>query len=396
MKKTLIILSRIPYPLEKGDKLRAYHLIKELSKWEEIHLVAISDEPAQQSSIDELKKYCKEIHVFPISKWSIALNMFKSFIVGLPFQSGYFYNSKVAREIANLIEKNKPDHIFVQLLRTTEYVKNIHGIEMTLDYMDAFAKGMERRLESAYFPASRIYRWEYFRLRKYEGRVYHWFKNKLIISEQDLNSLFIPDTNEIQIIPNGVDTAYFSPRPMEKKYDLLFFGNMSYPPNVSAARYLCMEILPLLLAKYPNIKIAISGAEPSKEVLALASKNVDITGWIDDMRDIIAQSKIVVAPMLIGTGLQNKLLQAMAMKIPCVTSSLANNALGAENKKSILVARKKEDYVKAIELMLENPEIYDSIAQNGLDFVNANFNWEASARKLHELMYGKSSPDSEF
>ncbi|MCX6180536.1 MAG: glycosyltransferase [Bacteroidetes bacterium] len=387
MKKTLIILSRIPYPLEKGDKLRAYHFIKELSKWEEIHLVAISDEPAQQSSINELKKYCKEIHVFPVSKWSIAVNMLKSFIMGLPFQSGYFYNSKVAKEISALIEKTKPDHIFLQLLRTTEYVKNIHGIDMTLDYMDAFAKGMERRFETAYFPASRIYKWEYFRLRKYEGRIYHWFKNKLIISEQDLNSLFITDTSEVKIIPNGVDTDFFSPRESKKKYDLLFFGNMSYPPNVSAAKYLCEEILPLLLKNYPDIKIAVSGAEPAKEVLALDGKNVEITGWIDDMREIIAQSKIVVAPMLIGTGLQNKLLQAMAMKIPCVTSTLANNALGAENKDSILVARTKEDYVRAIELLLQNPEVYQSIAESGHRFVNKNFNWEASARKVHELMY---------
>ncbi len=387
MKKTLVILSRIPYPLEKGDKLRAYHFIKELSKWEEIHLVAISDEPVQQSSIDELKKYCKEIHVFPVSKWSIAVNILKSFIMGLPLQSGYFYNSKVAATIASLIEKTKPDHIFLQLLRTTEYVKNIHGIEMTLDYMDAFAKGMERRFETAYFPANRIYKWEYFRLRNYEGRVYHWFKNKLIISEQDLNSLFIPDMAEVKIIPNGVDTDFFAPREMKKKYDLLFFGNMSYPPNVSAAKYLCQEILPLLLKDYPDIKIAISGSEPTNEVLSLGGKNVEITGWIDDMREVIAQSKIMVAPMLIGTGLQNKLLQAMAMKIPCVTSALANNALGAENMESILVARNPEDYAKAIKLLLQNPEIYKSIAENGQHFVNANFNWEASARKVHELMY---------
>lgn len=387
MKKTLIILSRIPYPLEKGDKLRAYHFIKEFSKWQEIHLVAISDEPVRQASIDELKKYCKEIYIFPISKWSIAFNMIRSFVVGLPLQSGYFYNSKVAKGIAGIVEKTKPDHIFLQLLRTTEYVKNIHGIEMTLDYMDAFAKGMERRYETAFFPINRIYKWEYFRLRKYEGRIYHWFKNKLIISEQDLNSLFIPDMKEVKIIPNGVDTDFFAPRKVEKKYDLLFFGNMSYAPNISAAKYLCEEILPLLLKNYPDIKIAISGAEPAKEVVFLADKNVVITGWINDMRDIIAQSKIVVAPMLIGTGLQNKLLQAMAMKIPCVTSALANNALGAENRESVMVAKNKEEYVRAIELLLQNPEIYNAIAENGCRFVNENFNWEASAKRVHELMY---------
>jgi len=387
VKKTLLILSRIPYPLDKGDKLRAYHFIKELSKWEEIHLVALSSEPVLESSIAELNKYCKAIHIFPLSKTSILLNMIKSFLFGLPFQSGYFYNSKIAKKIEVIVEETKPNHIFLQLLRTTEYVKNIHDIDMTLDYMDAFAKGMERRLESTSFPIRKFYLWEYLRLRNYEGRIYHWFKNKLIISDQDRNSLFIPETKEISIIPNGVDTDYFTPRNAEKKYDLLFFGNMSYAPNVSAAKYLCEEILPSLLHHYPNLKIAISGAEPSAEVLALASSNVEVTGWIDDMRIPISQSKIVVAPMLIGTGLQNKLLQAMAMKIPCVTSSLANNALGAKHMDSVIVARNKEDYVAAIELLLNNETIYHKIADHGNRFVIANFNWEASARKVHLLMY---------
>ncbi len=377
----------MPYPLEKGDKLRAYHFIKELSKWEDIYLIAISDNEVKQEHINEVKKYCKEIHVFPISLKSIMSNMIRSFILGLPFQSGYFYNSKIAHEVELLVDKIKPDHIFLQLLRTTEYVRNIHGVNMTLDYMDAFAKGMERRIDGAYFPAKQIYRWEYDRLRKYESRVYHWFKNKLIISDQDLNSLFIGDVSSVNIIPNGVDTEYFQPTPANKEYDLLFFGNMSYPPNVSAAIYLCKEIVPLLQKNFPDLKVAIAGADPSREVQALANKNVIITGWVDDMREYIRKSKIAIAPMLIGTGLQNKLLQAMAMEIPCITSVLANNALGAKHQDSILIGRNTEDYVKQVSLLLNDRELYQKIAVNGCKYVNDNFNWEAYAKKVHHLMY---------
>ena len=141
--KTIVLLSRLPYPLEKGDKLRAYHFMKEFSKWQDVYLIAISDSKGEQSSIDELTKFCKEVHVFPISSWSIIKNMLRSFILKLPFQSGYFYNSKVASDIQLLIAKIKPNHIFLQLLRTTEYVKNMYDVDMTIDYMDAFAKGME-------------------------------------------------------------------------------------------------------------------------------------------------------------------------------------------------------------------------------------------------------------
>lgn len=385
--KTIVILSRIPYPLEKGDKLRAYHFIKEFSKWQDIYLIAISDKEEEQKNIDELNKYCKEIHVFRISEWSILRNLFRSFVLQLPFQSGYFYNNKVAGEIQLLINKIQPNHIFLQLLRTTEYVKNICDVDMTLDYMDAFAKGMERRIDGASFFMKQLYRMEYFRLRRYESRVHHWFKNKLIISEQDLNSLYIANIDDVKIIPNGVDTDYFVPQQRDKKYDIIFFGNMSYPPNVSAAQYLCKVILPLLQMEFPNLKVVIAGADPAREVQALSSGSVEITGWVDDMREMIAQSKIAVAPMLIGTGLQNKLLQAMAMQIPCVTSALANNALGAIHGESILVGRSTEDYVKHIKVLLSNKELSNSIAVNGERFVKDNFNWEAYAKKVHDLMY---------
>jgi len=382
-----VLLSRLPYPLEKGDKLRAYHFIKEFSKWQDIYLIAISDNKEEQKSIDELNKFCKEIHVFPISNWSILKNLFRSFVLQLPFQSGYFYNTKVATQIQFLIDQIKPDHIFLQLLRTTEYVKNMFDTNMTIDYMDAFAKGMERRIDGARFPMKQVYRMEYFRLRKYEASVYPWFKNKIIISEQDLNSLYVANIDDVQVIPNGVDTDFFVPQNVNKKYDIIFFGNMSYPPNVSAAQYLCKEILPELIKINPQIKVVIAGADPAREVQALASKNVEITGWVDDMRTLIAQSKVAVAPMLIGTGLQNKLLQAMAMRIPCVTSTLANNALGAQHGESIMVGRTTEDYVKWISALLQDELLSNKIALKGEQFVKANFNWEAYARKVHELMY---------
>jgi glycosyltransferase involved in cell wall biosynthesis len=156
---------------------------------------------------------------------------------------------------------------------------------------------------------------------------------------------------------------------------------------VSAAQYLCKEILPELIKVNPQIKVVIAGADPAREVQALASKNVEITGWVDDMRTLIAQSKVAVAPMLIGTGLQNKLLQAMAMRIPCVTSTLANNALGAQHGESIMVGRTTEDYVKWISALLQDELLSNKIALKGEQFVKANFNWEAYARKVHELMY---------
>ena len=127
-------------------------------------------------------------------------------------------------------------------------------------------------------------------------------------------------------------------------------------------------------------------AEPDKKVLQLASENVEVTGWVKDITTYYAAAKIFVAPMQIGTGLQNKLLEAMAMKLPCVTSQLANNALGAEHQNSILIGNQPEEYYEHIISLLENKNLYNDIATSGYDFVKKNYTWEGTKQKLNELI----------
>ena len=249
--------------------------------------------------------------------------------------------------------------------------------------MDVLSKGIQRRISSSPFYLKRLLRVEAERLKTYENIMYEYFDNHTIISLQDQELIYQTERENIAIIPNGIDTEFFNPNDnSEKKHELLFNGNMQYEPNVKSAIYIVNNILPLVQKKYPNTKLLISGTSPTKEVLNLQSDTVTVSGWMDDIRDAYNQAQIFIAPMQIGTGLQNKLLEAMAMKMPCVTSKLANNALKATPGKEILIGNSREEYAQLIIELLENDFKKNEIGENGQRYVQSNFNWQSSTKKL--------------
>lgn len=384
--KVFVLLSRFPYPLEKGDKLRVFNQIKELSKFHEITLCALSDEKISNKNLEVLKLYCSHVKIVRLYKLSIYFNLLQKLLFSKKsLQVSYFYNKRAQKQVLKFIEDTKPDHIYCQLIRVTEYVKNI-SIPKTLDYMDALARGMERRIDKAPFYLKPFLKIESTRLKRYEHDIFDFFNNLTIISEQDRDLIVHLKNDKIKIVPNGVDYSTFMFKEKEKKFDLIFTGNMSYPPNVDSACYLVREIMPKILAKNINIKLAIVGANPDNKVLALKSANVLVTGWVDDISEYYAMSKIFIAPMQLGTGLQNKLLEAMAMKLPCITSGLANNALGAEHNKNILIGDTPVHYAQHVVDLLENKELYSQISNNGHQFVKQNYTWEGTTAILNELI----------
>ncbi len=387
--KVFVLLSRFPYPLEKGDKLRVFHQIKELSKHHEVVLCALSDEPVSKESYRVLSQYCSRIEVIRIYKTKIIFNLlFKLFFTKQSLQVSYFYNKAAQKRIDELINDEKPNHIYCQLIRVAEYVRNA-SIPKTMDYMDALARGMERRIENAPFYLKPFLKIETTRLKRYEHDIFDCFNNLTIISNQDRDLIVHIKNEEIVVVPNGVDYTTYQYRDVEKKYDLIFTGNMSYPPNVDCAIFLVKEIMPLVWKLNPSINLAIAGANPDFRVTSLKSDKIEVTGWVDDISDYYASSKVFIAPMQIGTGLQNKLLEAMAMKLPCVTSKLANNALGAENNKNILIGEKPNEFAQHILQLLENKEFYQAISEKGYDFVTQNYTWEGSTAILNNLIESK-------
>lgn len=381
-----IVLSRFPYPLEKGDKLRAFYQIQELSKTHEIYLCTINVGNVDEYSLKQLEPYCKEIKVFKLSKISILINLaFSLFLSKLPMQVAYFYNRKAKKQIHTFFKNKNIEHLFCQLIRVAEYVKDYKHCPKTLDYMDALSQGMERRIDKASFYLKPFVRIESTRLKRYEHFIFSSFNHKIIISEQDRELIVHAKNNEIEIVRNGVNEEYFKPQNLSPEFELLFTGNMSYPPNIDGVSYLVDKILPLVWKTHPNVRLVIAGANPSQSVQKLASDRIKVTGWVDDMREYYAKTKIFIAPMQIGTGLQNKLLEAMSMNIPCITSPLANNALQAIDGESILIGDKPIEYKEQIVKLIDNQNFANKIAKNGKLFITKNYNWENSTKTLNSI-----------
>lgn len=386
--KVLVLLSRVPYPLEKGDKLRAYHLISRLARKHEVFLFCLSDTDTDPAHIEHLRKFCKHIEVVRIPRWRILLKLLSAVFSRLPFQVAYFHNAMAQRRVDRAIAAFEPDHVFCQLVRTTEYVRDRFELPKTLDYMDTLSKGMERRTENVPFYLRPIFRAETRRLIRYENLMFDLFDHTVIISAQDRDFIYHPHRDRMAVVPNGVDTAHFTPQQLDPHYDLLFTGNMNYPPNIDSVLYLVRHVLPIVRRKRPGTSLLISGVDPSPAVRDLARTDplIEVTGWVRDIRTSYAAARIFVAPMQIGTGLQNKLLEAMAMRIPCITSALANNAVGAEPGVSILIGEGPEEYADHILRLLDSPLERQRLADSGYEFVRQRFDWDRAAESLDRMI----------
>lgn len=383
--RLFVLLPRVPFPIEKGDKLRAYHQLQVLAEENEIILCALSEDKPHPDAYTKLIKVADKVHFIRFSKFDAFLGIIKALFSRKPLQVGYYTNRRAKKVVDKLINQYKPDHIYAQLLRVAEYVKD-KPISKTLDYQDAFSSNISRRGGQEFFLFKPLFRFEANLLKKYEREIFSAFDHKTIISLPDRDLIDHPQREEIAIIPNGVETSFFYPREQEKTHDLVFIGNMNYPPNIHGAEYLVREILPVVHRRRPDANVLLSGANPHPRVKALEGSHVTVSGWVDDIRNSYAAARIFIAPMQIGTGLQNKLLEAMAMKMPCITSSLANSSLNAAEDEQILIGNTPQEYADHIISLLEDDEKLQALAESGYQFVLDNYDWYQATKKLERLM----------
>jgi len=384
-----VFTSRFPYPLERGDKLRIYHQIRVLSRHFDVYLFALSDREVPPSHWAQVEQYCRQIRLYPIPKAQRLWNIVKATLQGLPLQVGYFYDADVASKMREDVERIEPDILYFHLARMAPYAHHfIHP--KILDYMDAFGWGMRHRRYRLPLWQQLLYVLESKWMEHYEAAIFERFDAHTIISQQDRERLSLPppQRRSIVIVPNGVDIFFFQPyMGLQRQYDLCFVGNLGYPPNIHAARYLVKRILPLLRRKSNRTwKVLLAGARPHRQVQQLASTHIIVSGWLDDIRHAYATSRIFVAPLFTGTGLQNKILEAMAMGIPCITSTTVNNAIGAVDGENILLANTAEEFVNKILLLQHDATLYKRLSERARQFVEQRYSWEHKTQPLIDLI----------
>ena len=381
--KILVLLPRFPYPLDKGDKLRAYHQIVELARQHDIYLFALSHEFVSNSQVEALQPYCKGIHVERLPRLACALNVLCAFIQGQSLQIGYWTTRRAKKAYAAWERQVQPDVVYCQMVRTIPTVEGTH-CRKVLDFQDALSLNTRRRMERSHGLLRPILKYEYRVLQRVEQEALRTFDATTVISPVDQAAL----APTVTLVPNGVDTDYYNAThyPLSTTHSICFTGNMSYAPNVDAARWLVKEIMPLVWEQCPyGINVLIAGADPKPAVKALAGPKVTVSGRLDDIRTAYASAKMFVAPMRIGSGMQNKLLEAMAMGLPCVTTTLAAAPLGATTWEHLLVGDTAEQLADLI-VKLGIEELHNSIAEGGHRFVQEHYSWSAAVAPLEKIL----------
>ena len=383
--KILVILPRFPYPLEKGDKLRAYYQIKELSKHNEVYLFCVSHTRVLPEHIEQLKPYCQDIKVVHSPRLENYKNVVRNYLRTKSLQIGYWDSMKARRSYKKFEKQVKPDVLYSQMVRTMPLVSR-SPVPKVMDFQDALSMNTERRMELSRGLWRYILHFEFKMLRSTEYNAFKIFDALTIISENDSEAIPHRKNGDIIVVPNGVDFDYFQPMEREKKYDIVFCGNMHYEPNVNASRYLVGKVMPLVWREIPEATLLLAGAFPKNKVSRLASERVTVTGFVDDIRESYASARIFAAPMQTGSGLQNKLLEAMAMRLPCVTTSIANDSLHAEEGSEVLVGNTPQEFAAHIVSLLRNEQQRNALAENGNDFVTSRYSWETAGEKLEEVL----------
>ena len=384
--KILIVLPRFPYPLEKGDKLRAYHQIRTLSQNNDIYLFCVSHQRVLEQDVEHLRPYCKEIKIVKLVKLVSCKNVIRNFLFAKSLQIGY-WDSKKARKAYKAFEKYvAPDVVYSQMVRTMPLVSR-SSMPKVMDFQDALSMNVERRMDHT---RAGLWHWllhyEFKMLRSSEYNSFKIFDDLVIISEADSEAIPHKKNGEIHIVPNGVDFDFYQPLQREIKYDLVFCGNMQYAPNVNASKYLIEKVMPLVWNKMPNVKVLLAGASPKSTVKQLASDKVIVSGWVDDIRECYARARVFVAPMQMGSGLQNKLLEAMAMQKPCVTTTLANNSLGAIPNKEVLIGDNEFEFAQHLINLLQDDTFCNALAKAGHEFVKLHYSWDSYGKKLEDIL----------
>ena len=383
--KILVVLPRFPYPLEKGDKLRAYHQIKELAKHNEVYLFCVSHTKVLPEHIEQLKPFCRDIRVVHSPRLVNYKNVVRNYLYTKSLQIGYWDSLKARRSYKKFERQVMPDVLYSQMVRTMTLVSR-SPIPKVMDFQDALSMNTERRMDQSHGLWHYILHFEFKMLRSTEYNSFRIFDALTIISETDSEAIPHRKNGDIHIIPNGVDFEYFHPIECEKKYDIVFCGNMRYEPNVHASRYLVNQVMPLVWKEFPNATLLLAGAYPKHKVSQLASERVTVSGYVDDIRQSYASARIFAAPMQTGSGLQNKLLEAMAMGLPCVTTPLANDSLRAEEGREILVGNSPQQIAGHIISLLRDQTMRETLAANGNAFVQNNYSWEVAGEKLEEVL----------
>lgn len=405
MKPPLLLLShRIPYPPDKGDKIRSYHLLRYLSEHYSVHLGTFIDDVNDLQYRSQVESFCVSTKFVQINpRWRRLFSL--TAIFGNEPLSNRFYSSKCLQKWVNsCVRENRNIPVVLFSSTVAQFILNSEERSIgarIVDFVDIDSDKWKQFAERTRWPMSWIYDREYRYLRALELKIHDWADITYFVSNieaKDFASLISTENaSKVDFYCNGVDCEYFQESEQNENpfldldcKPIVFTGAMDYWPNVDAVVWFANKVLPQLRTLDPAFNLYIVGSSPSNAVLSLSSlQGVKVTGRVDDIRPYMQYSYVIVAPMRIARGVQNKVLEAMAMQKPIVLTEMALVGIDAHDREHVLVANSAEETIDSI--LWLNADRARSLGQNSLSVIENDFDWNINLKKLHERLIQEQS-----
>lgn len=366
MEDLLYLAHRIPYPPNKGDKIRSYHMLKHLAQRYRVHLGAFVDDANDWQYVETVKKLCASTHFARLNPRMARVRSLGALASSRSLSVDYYRNAGMKNWVESVVRERGVRRVLAFSSAMAQYAMLVPNARQVIDFVDIDSDKWRQYAEKKPWPVSWLFAREARTLLDYERHVAQRFDASLFVSEAeaDLFKLLAPQVSEkVGYFNNGVDTEYFAPEPkLENPYPkdstvIVFTGAMDYWPNVDAVQWFAQDIFPIIQRAHPDAQFYIVGSRPQQQVQALASlPGVHVTGTVPDVRPYIAHAAVSVAPLRIARGVQNKVLEAMAMARPVVVSPQALEGITAEPGEDIVLAAHGAQFASAVITLLNRPD----------------------------------------
>lgn len=378
MARILVLCSRIPYPPTGGAKLRMYNTAKILADEFEVDLLIINKGTEKPEAVRALDRQFNRVTCFSYPEYRFPLNSIRGIFSTKPLQTYYYHFDAVQSWVHE--HADQYNLLYCNHVRTTEYARAFSG-KKVVDLVDAISRNYIRASGTGIWRV--LYPIEGRRLRRYEQTVIREFTHSFIISQTD-KEFIEPDGesfDSMSVVPNGVRPELlqnsFEREENSEARNIVFLGKMDYFPNEDAACYFGDDIFPLVRKRLPDVKFKVVGMNPTKRIKALAEHDgIEVTGYVEEPAIELAQASVVVAPMRYGAGLQNKVLEAMALEKPVLTSSLGREGIDATEGVHLCTADKPDQFAEKLIRLLQSAEKRAELGANARKLIERKYRWD--------------------
>lgn len=396
MANLLYLVHRLPYPPNKGDKVRSYHLLRHLLQRHRVFLGTFIDDPDDEQHLPALKALCPDLHVERIVPRTAKLKSLTGLLTGEALTLAYYRSAGMQRWVQEMASQHSLQASVVFSSAMAQYAQPLTPqVPMLVDFVDVDSAKWTQYAPAHRWPLSMLYRREGQRLLAYEREVAAQARRSYFVTPNE-TALFVSQAPEcrdkVQSLSNGVDADFFSPDPLRPspfppgEQAVVFTGAMDYWPNIDGVSWFVADMLPRLRAHWPRARFYIVGRSPSAQVQALAGEHVVVTGTVPDVRPYLQHAAAVVAPLRVARGIQNKILEAMAMQQVVITVNSCADAIGATAGQGLLRAETPEEFVQALQPLLDTPGQAAELGVRARVYVEQGFSWQAHLSGIDQCL----------